>query len=100
MKIVVLAERFEDSAWRDWQHTCNEGEVEAVIDSANAKAGDRAQSQASFIDYLSGAAYVFNVAFGTREGPKDGDTRVYAAIVNEMLIGTYDKIERHFRSAA
>jgi hypothetical protein len=43
-----------------------------------------------------GAAYVFDVAFGSREDPKDGDTRVYGAIVDEMLIGISDKVERHF----
>jgi hypothetical protein len=100
MNIVVLAERFENGVWRDWQHICDEGEVEAVIDSANAKAADRMQSQPSYIDYLTGAAYIFNVAFGSREDPKDGDTRVYGAIVNEMLIGSSDKIEHHFRRAA
>lgn len=100
MKIIVLAERFENGAWRDWQHTCTEEEVEAVIDSSNAKAADRMQSQPSYIDYLTGAAYIFNVSFGSRVEPRDGDTRVYGAIVNEMLIGIYDKIERHFQSAA
>jgi len=44
MKIVVLAERFENGAWRDWEHNCDDQEVDAVIDSANAKAADRKQS--------------------------------------------------------
>jgi hypothetical protein len=96
MKIIVLAERFEEGAWKDWEHTCDEEEVDGVIDSANAKAADRMQSQPSYIDYLTGAAYIFNVAFGSREDPKDGDTRVYGAIVNEMLIGIYEKVEHHF----
>jgi len=100
MKIVVLAERFENGAWRDWQHMCDEEEVAAVIDSSNAKAADRMQSRPSYIDYLTGAAYIFDVAFGPRENPKDGDTRVYGAIVDEMLIGISEKIERHFRNAA
>ena len=99
MKITVLAERFEEGAWKDWEHTCDEEEVEAVIDSANAKAADRVHSRPSdidYLDYLTGAAYVFDVAFGPREDPKDGDTRVYGAIVDEMLIGISDKVERHF----
>ena len=96
MKIIVLAERFEVGAWKDWEHTCDEEEVEAVIDSANAKAADRTHPRPSYIDYLKGAAYVFDVAFGSREDPKDGDTRVYGAIVDEVLIGIKDRVERHF----
>ena len=96
MKIIVLAERFEKGAWRDWEHTCDEKEVEAVIDSASAKAADRMHSQPSYIDYLTGAAYIFDVAFGPGEDPADGDTRVYGAIVDQMLIGIVDRVERHF----
>jgi hypothetical protein len=96
MKIVVLAERFEEGAWKDWERSCDEEEVEAVIDSANAKAADRTHPRPSYIDYLTGAAYVFDVAFGPRGDPKDGDTRVYGAIVDEMLIGISHKVERHF----
>lgn len=96
MKITVFAERFEDGAWRHWQHTCSEEEVEAVVDSANAKAADRLQSQPSHIDYLTGAAYIFDAAFGAREDPKDGDIRVYGVIVDDILIGSYCKIEQFF----
>lgn len=97
MKIIVLAERFEDGAWKDWQHICSEEEVEAVVDSANAKAADRLQSRPAHIDYLTGSAYIFNVAFGPKEDPNSGDTRVYGAIVDDMPIGIYAKIEQHFR---
>ena len=96
MKIIVLAERFEEGAWKDWEHTCDEGEVEAVIDSANAKAADRMHCRPTYIDYMTGAAYIFDVARGPRDDPKDGDTRVYGAILDEMLIGISDKVERHF----
>lgn len=97
MKIIVLAERFEGGAWRDWQHTCDEEETEAVVDSAKAKAVDHMHFlHPCYIDYLTGAAYIFDVARGPRDSPKDGDTRVYGAIVNEMMIGVYDKVERHF----
>ena len=100
MKIVVLAERFENGVWRDWEHACDKEEIESVIDSANAKAADRMQSQPSHIDYLTGTAYIFNVAYGSRENPKEGDTRVYGAVVDEILIGIYEKVEHHFQSAA
>lgn len=96
MKIIVLAERFEEGAWKDWEHTGDKGEVEAIIDSANAKASDRMKSRPSYIDYLRGSAYIFNVTRGTPEKPKDGDTRVYGAIVDEMLIGIGDKVARHY----
>lgn len=96
MKIIVLAERFDENVWRDWEHICTDEEVEAVIDSANAKCADRMHSRPSYIDYLMGAAYIFDVAFGVPENPRNGDTQVYGAIVDEMLIGITDKVERHF----
>lgn len=95
MRIIVLAERFEAGVWKDWEHTCGEEEVDAVIDSANAKARDQLQSKPSCIDYLKGAAYVFDVAYGSRENPRDGDTQVYGVIVDEVVIGTREKVQRH-----
>lgn len=98
MKIIVLAERFEDGQWKDWEHICNEAEIDGVADTAMANAVDHMHlSQPAYIDYLDGVAYIFNVARGTRENPKNGDVRVYAAIVNNILIGINDDIERHFR---
>jgi hypothetical protein len=99
MKITVLAEHFEDGQWKDLEHVCNQEEVEAVADSAMAKASDRMHfGKPSYIDYLAGAAYVFNVAYGDIDTPRDGDLRVYAAIVDEMLIGISNNIEHHFRT--
>lgn len=95
MKIVVLAERFEEGAWRDWEHTCDQDDIEAILDSAYAKALDHGHHRPSYIDYLHGARYIFNVANGPKHTPREGDTRVYAAIVDEMLIGIVDKIEHH-----
>jgi len=98
MKIVVLAERFESGEWTDWEHVCNQEELEAVADSANAKASDRMHfSKPSCVDYLAGAAYVFNVAYGKADDPREGDLRVYATIIDDMLIGMYGSIEHHFR---
>ncbi|HEY2467802.1 MAG TPA: hypothetical protein VGI45_08165 [Terracidiphilus sp.] len=96
MKIIVLAERFGDGAWSDWEHTCDKEEVEAVVDSAKAKAADRKLYHSDYIDFLTGAAYIFDVAYGPQDNPKDGDVRVYGAIADGMLIGIYDKIEHHF----
>ena len=97
MTITVLAERFEDGAWRDWEHLCNEEEIEGVIDTAKAKAFDRMHfGEPLYIDYLKGTEYVFNASFGTPEKPRQGDVRVYAAVVNGMLIGEAVRIERHF----
>lgn len=96
MKIIVLAERFQENTWTYWEHHCNEEEIDAVIDSANAKAADHMHVRPAYIDYLKGAAYVFNVAYGRQENPRDGDTRVYAVVVDETLIGNCNKIERYF----
>ena len=97
MRIIVFAERFEDGAWRHWQHLCTEEEVEAVVDSANAKAADRLQSQPSHLDYLTGAAYIFNVAFGPKENPKNGDTRVYGTVVDDIPIGIHAMFEKYLK---
>ena len=98
MKIVLLAERFENGNWIDWEHTCNGEEVEAIADSAQAKACDRSRVPTpSYVDYLSGARYIFDVAYGPRDEPKEGDTRAYAAIVDGVLIGEYSKIEHYFK---
>ena len=96
MKIIVLAERFEAGVWRDWEHICDEENLDAVIDSASAKARDRLHSKPTYIDYLKGAAYIFDVARGPREDPRDGDIQVYGVIVDEMVIGTREKVQRHF----
>lgn len=96
MKVIVLAERFVDGSWTDWEHLCDQPELEAVIDSANAKAADNMRSQPSYRDYLAGVAYTFNIACGAPDTPQIGDTRVYAVIVNGMLIGNSDKVQLHF----
>lgn len=96
MKIIVLAERFQEGTWTNWEHTCDKEEIDAVIDSACAKAADHRHPRPSYIDYLQGSAYIFNVARGPMQNPREGDTRVYAAIVDEMLIGAFQKIEHHF----
>lgn len=40
MLMTIFATRFEDGVWKGWEHTCDQDETEAVIDSANAKAFD------------------------------------------------------------
>lgn len=96
MEMSVLGERFEDGAWRSWEHVCDDDDLDAVIDSAKAKAADRFQSQPSHIDFMRGAAYIFDVAYGPRENPRDGDTCVYGTILDGVLIGISEKIKRHW----
>ena len=48
------------------------------------------------MDYLMGARYIFNVAYGSEDAPKEGDTRVYALLLNQIIIGFYERFERHF----
>ena len=97
MRIVIFATRFHGGVWKDWEHACDENEVSAVVDSARAKAFDRAFSQTLlYADYLQGARYVFDVACGPTETPVEGDTRVYGVSVDEMVIGFHEELERLF----
>ena len=97
MLIHILATRFEDGVWKDWEHNCNAEETEAVIDSAYAKAIEHGRfGEPVFVDYLEGARYMFDVAFGSSESPREGDTQVYGVLVGEMVIANYQELERHF----
>ena len=97
MHITVFALRFERGVWLDWEHTCDENELEAVADSARAKALDlEPVGIPLYLDYLEGAKYVFNTAFGPAGSPREGDTNVYAVVVDQMVIGRYEELERHF----
>lgn len=97
MKLVILAEKFKAGTWRHWKYICNENDIEAITDSAYVKAMDRANfGDPSPMDYLMGARYIFNVAYGSEDVPKEGDTRVYALLLNQIIIGFYERFERHF----
>jgi hypothetical protein len=97
MLITIFATRFEGRDWKDWEHACTYTETEAVIDSANAKAFEHGGiREPVFIDYLEGARYVFDVAFGTKKRPRDGDTKVYGVMVGGMVIAEYRELLRHF----
>ncbi len=96
MEIIVFAERFEHGMWGVWEHKCSEEELAAVEDSARAKA----QNRLSFgpplpADYLEGARYIFDVAFGPKDNPRDGDTRVNGVCVDGVVVGVLRKISRH-----
>ena len=39
--MTVLGKRYEDGAWRNWEHVCDGEDLEAVIDSARAKSAKR-----------------------------------------------------------
>ena len=96
MEIVVFLSRFGNGNWELWKHTCNEEEVEGVVDSALAKAADRfSAGRPNLIDYLAGARYIFNVAYGETNNPKDGDTCVHGVCVDGMLIGIHDELRYH-----
>jgi len=97
MEIVIFAERFKNGIWKAWEHTCSDEELAAVEDSARAKA----QNRLSFgpplpADYLEGARYIFNVAFGPQDNPRDGDTRVNGVCVDGVVVGVLQKLGRHF----
>jgi hypothetical protein len=97
MLITIFATRFLGGSWKDWEHSCNEEEVEAVADSAKAKADERLSGvQPAFADYLDGAGYIFNVAFGPPESPSEGDTNVYGVRVNDIVIARFEQLREHF----
>ena len=96
MLITIFAARFEGGVWKNWEHACTFAETEAVIDSANAKALEHGRiREPAFIDYLEGARYVFDVAFGTKNRPRAGDTRVFGVLVGSMVIAEYQELQRH-----
>jgi len=96
--LSVFGSRFAEGRWEHWEHICVEQEVEAVVDSAEALASDRSRKHSSLGLYLAAAAYVFDRAYGETDAPEEGDLRVHAAVVDELAIGKYESIERHFRS--
>jgi hypothetical protein len=97
MLITVFATRFSGGVWKDWEHTCTEEEVEAIADTANAKADERCPGGTPvFADYLEGARYIFNVAFGPPESPREGDTDVYGVLVDEIVIARFKELREHF----
>lgn len=97
MQITVLAIRFKGGAWKCWEHACTFAETEAVSDSASAKAHDHGRTgEAMFVDYLEGARYIFDVAYGTMEHPRAGDTKVYGVVVGGMVIADYQELQLYF----
>jgi hypothetical protein len=95
--VIVFGLRSESGDWKPWEHTCTVDEVEAVVDSAKAKAADYGRpGQLTCVDYLEGSRYMFNVAYGPRERPADGDIRVYGVRVDRIVIGEYEQLKRHF----
>ena len=96
MQITIFATRFEGGVWKDWEHVCTFAETEAVIDSANAEAIEHGRMrEPASDDYLAGARYIFDVAFGTMTSPRDGDTKVYGVLVGGMVIAKYQELQRH-----
>lgn len=83
MRITIFASRFVRGSWTSWEHVCDEDEIAEVQDSANAKAFSRAfSSTLTDSDYLEGARYIFDRAYGTAEKPAEGDLRVTKVTVS------------------
>jgi hypothetical protein len=96
VEIIVLAKQFRYSAWETWEHLCSPEEIDAVEDSARASALNRFSfSQLIPIDYLEGARYVFEVACGPANHPRDGDIRVYGARINGFQVGASEELGGH-----
>ena len=87
MEIAVLAIRFVDGSWKEYQHFCSREEVDAVLNSAAAKAFEKFRYSApQYADYLAGAGYVFNVKRGADDRPAEGDTLVYGVQVDGNVV--------------
>lgn len=100
VEIVVFAKRFGAGKWEVWEHTCSEEEVDAVQDSARAKTMDRLSFEPPVaVDYLWGARYVFDVARGESDNPRDGDTCVHGVSVDGVLIGVSEELSRYIRQS-
>jgi len=96
MQITIFATKFEGGVWKDWEHACTYAETEAVLDSANAKAAEHGRiREPVFIDYLWGARYIFDVAYGTMNSAQDGDTKVYGVLVGSTVIAEYQELQRY-----
>jgi hypothetical protein len=76
MEMMVFAIRYEYGAWKEYLHDCTNEEIEAIVDSAMAKAGAR---------------YMFNVSRGTADRPAEGDIRVLDFQSEERLTTTIDR---------
>jgi hypothetical protein len=100
MEIIVLAKKFRNGNWQVWEHLCSEEEVDAVKDSAREKALDRMTFEPPIpVDYLWGAQYIFDVARGESDNPRDGDTRVHGVSVDGVLIGVSEELSRYIRQS-
>ena len=95
--IVVYGLRFRQGNWTDWEHSCSIEEMDGVLDSAKAKAFDHGrQGRLVYLDFLEGSKYIFNVAYGPRDNPVDGDTMVYGVRVDNMVLGDWRALKEHF----
>ncbi len=95
--IVVYGLLFKQGNWTNWEHTCSIEEMDGVLDSAKAKAFEHGhQGRLTYADFLEGSKYIFNVAYGPRENPVDGDTMVYGVRVDNMVLGDWRALKEHF----
>jgi hypothetical protein len=92
MGIMVFAIRYEYGAWKEYVHDCTNEEIEAVVDSAMAKAFERFRSGTpDHTDFLAGIRYMFNVSRGTADKPAEGDMRVLDFQGEDRLTTTVDR---------
>ncbi len=94
MQFIVYCVRYTDRGWKKHRHVCSDQENEAVVDSAKAYALMRFPDQKlTFSDYLAGARYMFDVAFGPRDQPVIGDT-----VVTGLKVSHDSALIAHFRN--
>jgi len=96
VEIVVFAKIFKRGNWEIWEHRCSPEEINAIEDSARGYAQNRLSMDTPLpVDYLQGAGYIFDVARGLEDKPRDGDKRVHGVSVNGVLIGVTNELTQH-----
>lgn len=96
VRMIVLAERFENGAWRYWEHECDRDDIRAFEEFAFTNALNRIGFAApTSVDYLREAEFAFNTLSDPRETPIEGDIRVFGVKVNRIVIARHDELRRY-----
>lgn len=98
--IAVYRLRFERGKWKS---SGNIVSIFAPLRRSRDRGFRKGQSSRSspagkpiYSDYLEGSRYIFNVAYGSRENPEEGDLQVFAVRVNQMILGSYEDVKQYF----
>jgi hypothetical protein len=101
MEIIVFAEQYQSNQWGVWEHKCDSQESQALFAGAVTMAKERPGEEGpELADYMESARRLFNVGVGPVDNPQDGDLRVYCVVVDNVVIGVFEKIRQYSRKVA